>query len=112
MLQKTLRFLVVWGIAFGLLEMSAVPLWSQGVASAQVAGVVTDPSGASVAGAKVTATQTGTNAVHTAVTDANGSYVLPTLPVGPYRLEAAASGFQGDVQTGILLSGGNHVSIN
>ncbi|MGP8245133.1 MAG: carboxypeptidase regulatory-like domain-containing protein [Bryobacteraceae bacterium] len=109
---KTLRFLVVSGIALGLLEISPVPLCGQGVAGAQIAGVVTDPSGAAVGGVKVTATQTETNAVHTAVTDVNGAYVMPNLAVGPYRLEATAAGFQRYVQTGILLSVGNDVSIN
>src|SRR5262249_27143622 len=38
-----------------------------------------------------------------ATTDNAGSYVLANLPVGPYRLEASASGFRTYVQTGIVL---------
>ena len=109
---RMLRLLVVWGAVVGLLELSAVPLWGQAVAGAQIAGVITDPSGAAVVGAQLTATQTETNAAHTAVTNTNGAYVMPNLPVGPYRLEVTASGFEGYVQTGILLSVGNNVSIN
>lgn len=82
------------------------------MAGAQIARVITDPSGAAVVGAHLTATQTETNAVHTAVTDANGTYVMPYLPVGPYRLEMTASGFTKYLQTGILLSVSNNVAIN
>ena len=39
-----------------------------------------------------------------AVSDENGGYVLPNLPVGPYRLEANLPGFRSYVQTGIVLT--------
>jgi hypothetical protein len=103
---RALRFLVVCGCA------SAIPLWGQAVAGAQIAGVVRDPAGAAVFGAQLTATQIETNTAHTATTDASGAYLMPYLPVGPYRLEAIASGFSKYVQTGILLSVGNNVTIN
>ena len=51
----------------------------------------------------MTATQTETGAARTAVTDETGSWVMPNLPLGPYRLEMSLQGFRTYVQTGIVL---------
>lgn len=112
MVLRLLKCGLTFGLALTLLGTWTAPLWGQAVAGAQIAGVITDPSGAAVVGAQLTATQTETNALHTAVTGANGTYVMANLPVGPYRLEVTASGFTKYLQTGIFLSVGNNVSIN
>src|SRR5437773_11637501 len=72
-------------------------------ATAQISGTVTDQSGAVLPGAEITATQTETNVSRNAVSNETGSYVLPNLPVGPYRLEATLPGFRTFAQTGIIL---------
>lgn len=66
-------------------------------------GTVSDPSGAVVQGASVTARQTDTGFSRTATTDRGGNYLLLELPVGHYRLEIAATNFQKYVQDGISL---------
>ena len=104
---KTMKFLrTVWGLALLVTGIAAVPLWGQAVASAEIAGAVTDPSGAAVANAAVTATQTETNVVRSTVSGVNGSYVMPNLPIGPYTLEVTANGFTTYVRKGIILSVG------
>lgn len=85
-------------------------LWAQ--STAQISGTVKDQSGANVPGADVTATQADTGLKRTVKTDASGSYTLPTLPVGAYRLEAAATGFRTYVQTGIVLQVADNSVIN
>ena len=75
--------------------------WAQ--ATAQISGTVKDPSGAVLPGVEITATQTETGIVRTTVTNETGSYVLSNLALGPYRLEAALTGFRAFVQTGIVL---------
>src|SRR5262245_20430618 len=75
--------------------------WAQ--ATGQISGTVRDQSGAVLPGVEVTVTQTDTGISRNAVTDETGSYVLPNVPLGPYRLEAALSGFRTYVQTGIVL---------
>ena len=95
-----------------LLATSTIQLWGQAGASAQISGLVTDPSGAVVPNAKVTATQVDTGMVRTTLGGPDGIYVLPNLPVGSYRLEVEASGFNTYVQTGILLEVSNTVTIN
>ena len=72
-------------------------------ATAQISGSVRDQSGAVLPGVTVTVTQTDTGIVRTTVTNEGGSYVLPNLPIGPYRLEAMLSGFRSYAQTGIVL---------
>jgi hypothetical protein len=85
---------------------------AQTVAVAQISGIVSDPTGAAIAGAQVKATQTATHLVRQVVTDSNGGYVLPALPVGPYQVEVAAPGFKNYVQSGIVLEVGNSVTVN
>jgi carboxypeptidase family protein len=74
-----------------------------GQATAQISGTVRDQSGAVLPGVEVTATQTETGVARSTVSNETGSYALPNLAVGPYKLEAALPGFRTFVQTGIVL---------
>src|SRR6266571_2072282 len=85
-------------------------VWAQ--ATAQIAGTVRDQSGAVLPGVEVTVTQSDTGTTRSAVTNETGSYVLPNLPIGPYRLEAALPGFRTFVQTGIVLQVNGNPEIN
>ena len=76
-------------------------LFAQSVS--QISGTVRDASGLAVPGADITATQTDTGVVRTTVTSGDGTYVLPSLPIGPYRLEVKKSGFSTYTQSGIVL---------
>jgi len=71
--------------------------------TASIRGTVVDPAGAAVQGASVSATQIETGLVRSSVTDRSGEYVLLELPVGQYKLQASAKGFQSYVQQGIIL---------
>ena len=107
----------IWGFAslFPLLACVAlVPFQARGqsVAVAQVSGSVTDPTGAAIAGAGVTMTETDKQVSRSATTDASGYFVLPNLPVGPYRMEIKANGFKDYVQSGIVLVVNNNIQLN
>src|SRR5579871_6631116 len=88
----------------GLLLLASVfictSLYAQ---TAQIQGTVLDSTGSAVPGADVKATQTGTGAVRTVSSGADGAFVLSNLPIGPYRLEVSKAGFTTYVQTGITL---------
>lgn len=71
--------------------------------TAQIGGVVKDSSGAVLPGVEITVTQTATGAKRTTVSNESGNYALPSLPLGPYILEAALPGFKTYLQTGIVL---------
>src|SRR4051812_1693986 len=61
--------------------------------TASITGTVTDPSGAAVAGANVTATSQERGVTFTAVTNDSGLYRIGQLPVGTYTLKIEKSGF-------------------
>src|SRR4051794_8374460 len=86
--------------------------FGQAVAVASISGQVSDQTGAAVANAQVTATQTETSLVRKAAADAQGNYNLSNLPVGPYSLTISAPGFKTFQQTGIVLQVGNNFQIN
>jgi len=77
-----------------------------------ITGIVTDQSGAAVAGAQLTLTQRDTNAVTRAISTISGEYNLPNLLPGGYRLEISASGFKRFLQQNITLSAGNTVRVD
>lgn len=88
-------------------------VFSQAVANGRMHGAVTDSSGAAVPGAIVTATQTESGTTSTATAGAEGSYILPNLPVGPYTIKVSAPGFQSyqvgelcEVEAAVSLNGG------
>jgi hypothetical protein len=68
-----------------------------------ILGTVTDPSGAVVAGAKVTVKNVGTGLERTTDTSADGSYALPELPIGTYTVTITLTGFQTAVTTGVAV---------
>src|SRR6476619_6913382 len=86
--------------------------YPQAVAIAEAAGTVSDPTGSAIAGAQVKMTETDKQMVRSTVTDDQGRYALPNLPVGPYKLEVSATGFKGFAQSGIVLQVGNSVQLN
>jgi hypothetical protein len=71
--------------------------------TAQIQGTIQDASGSAVPGAEIKAIQTETDAIRTATSATDGTYVLPNLPIGPYRLEVGKPGFASYIQTGIVL---------
>src|SRR5579862_2262913 len=80
-------------------------LWAQSDRGT-ITGTVTDPSGAVISGATVTATQIATGLKTSTVSAAGGNYAIPFLQVGPYRVSATQTGFKVFVQEGIVLDVG------
>ncbi len=76
-----------------------------GAVSAQtlgdISGEVRDPSGAVIAGAKITLTNVKTNATRTTESNASGAYVFPALQPGLYSLRAEKEGFKSYVRTNV-----------
>src|SRR4026209_481257 len=89
---------------------SCASLWGQ--ATGQISGGARDQSGAVLPGVEVTATQTDTGISRSAISNETGSYVLPNLAIGPYKLEISLPGFRTFVQTGIVLQVNSNPVIN
>src|SRR6266850_3854723 len=95
-----------------LVAFSTTLLFAQQINVAQVAGQITDSSGAVVPGATVTLTEVDRGIVHTVVADANGRYTMPGLPVGAYKLQIQKDSFKTYVQGGIVLQVNDHLVLN
>ena len=76
-----------------------------------IVGNVTDPSGAVVASATITATQADTGRKTTVVSGRNGDFVFPTLPPADYVLTVDTKGFQTYRQTGIVLQADQSLTV-
>jgi len=71
--------------------------------TSQLNGSVTDPSGAAVAGAKITLTEPATGSQRTTTSNASGLYQFLDVPPGSYQLAASASGFAPYVASNVTL---------
>lgn len=80
-----------------LVLLSAAAAWSQ-TATGSIRGTLTDPSGAAVPNAKVTAIDVDRGVHYPTSTDSAGRYIFPTLPPARYSLTAEAAGFEKTTQ--------------
>jgi hypothetical protein len=71
--------------------LATIPAFAQ---TGAIHGDVKDPSGASVANAKITATNQGTQALRTAASGKDGDFTIAELPVGQYTVTVDVSGFK------------------
>uniref|UniRef100_A0A7V4XSY8 TonB-dependent receptor n=1 Tax=Acidobacterium capsulatum TaxID=33075 RepID=A0A7V4XSY8_9BACT len=97
-MQRTARY------AFALLIavlLSVTTVYAQ--ATAEITGTVTDPSGAVIPGAKVTATNDASGSSQTTVSNSSGLYTLPGLSNGTYTLVVTAKGFATYKTSGVVL---------
>ena len=92
--------------------LASTAVWAQATAGAQVSGTVTDESRNTVPGVEITVTQSETGLTRTAVSSAEGNYLFPNLPIGPYQLQAKKQGFKTSMQTGIVLQVNSNPEIN
>ncbi len=80
-----------FAMAFLLLSISAVLAQSP---VGNISGTVTDPSGAVIPGAAVTAVSFGSGGSRTATTNDQGFFLIATLQAGPYKVTVDTKGFQ------------------
>jgi hypothetical protein len=96
-----------WRIAvavlLGAIFLSSAPRVAAQAVNATLLGTVTDSSGAAVANAKITITETNTNISRNSDTNDSGNYVFPDLPPGTYTVTAQQSGFKRETRVGIDL---------
>jgi hypothetical protein len=86
--------------------LAAAHLHAQG-ATAAISGTVLDPTGAAIPGASITVRNLGTTFTRTVISDDQGRYVAPELPIGEYEVQASLAGFQTVVRRGISLTVGS-----
>src|SRR5207247_852675 len=87
------RTLILMAISLIICFCIVCPVIAQ-VNRGAIRGTVSDPSGAVVAGAAVTATNVATSVDSKALTDANGNFTIPFLPPGVYTVTVEQPGFK------------------
>src|SRR5437879_10792205 len=95
------RAVIVGGLVFGIL-LGGVLFAAEPTGT--IAGSVTDPTGATVARARVVITNAATGLTRETSSGPDGTYVFPLLPVGTYTLATEASGFRRFEHTGIQVN--------
>ena len=75
------------------LAVTVSPAWAQETTAA-INGTITDPSGAPIVGATVTAIDTARGTAYPTQTNSDGAYYLPRIPIGNYQVKVEAKGFQ------------------
>jgi hypothetical protein len=100
-------------VAFCLaLLVAAGSAFAQVGGTGSIQGAVTDPSGAVIAGAAVTATNVATGVETARKTTESGFFVLPVLPAGEYTVTVKATGFQTLTQTRVIVDALATVGLN
>ena len=78
--------------------------FGQGATTQTLSGTVVDATGAVVPGADVSAKHNGTGVVNTAVSNAEGLFSIPSLPIGTYTVTVTLQGFKTVVIQDVVLS--------
>ena len=78
----------------------------------RILGTVTDSSGAVLADAKITVTNTATNISRTLTTNHAGEYVAPNLDPGTYAVSAEAPGFKKTESNSVILEVSRDAQVN
>lgn len=90
----------------------AVQMYAQSASMATVTGQVTDPQGAVIANASVTATNTATGITRNVKTTGAGEYTIPNLQPGTYDIKAEASKFAPSEAKAVVLNIGDQKDLN
>jgi hypothetical protein len=95
-----------------LLPAHAAAAARQQLASATLRGVVKDQLGAVVVGVKVAAAHVATGARRETLTNGEGLYAFPNMPVGVYEVSAEAPGFKTALVGGVTLQVGQSLTVD
>src|SRR5437762_226069 len=98
-------------LALLLLGLTSTTATAQ-VGQAELRGTVVDESGGALPGATITATHVDTGTIRTTVTTGTGTYVMPALPIGLYKIVAELTGFGSVAKEGIRLAVGDAALLN
>jgi hypothetical protein len=90
---RTIAVAAVLASTTGLISIPGITLAAHAQETGQIAGTVTDPSGAVIPNVSVTAQNVGTNASRTVTSNSSGSYIFTNLSPATYDITATVSGF-------------------
>src|SRR5690242_5783015 len=85
-----------------IMALCAAMCWAQ-VATGNLRGTISDATGGRLPNCSVIITHTSTGLVRKVLTNEQGDFNAPSLPVGEYRIAVELAGFQTKVLTGLTL---------
>ena len=88
----------------------AVPVWA--VANGSLSGTVKDPSGSVIQGATIRLVNNALNSTYATVSNVQGYYTFPTLPVGHYDMTIEAAGFKTEKKTDLKIDTDARVTVD
>ena len=88
----------------------AVPVWA--VANGSLSGTVKDPSGSVIQGATIRLVNNVLNSTYATVSNVQGYYTFPTLPVGHYDMTIEAAGFKTEKKTDLKIDTDARVTVD
>jgi hypothetical protein len=92
---------ILMSAAFVLLVCAPVALWA--AANGSISGTLKDPTGAVIPNATITLVNTALRSQYKAVSNGQGFYSFPTLPVGDYSVTIEAAGFSTQTKTNLTV---------
>jgi hypothetical protein len=95
----------------GLLLLLTSSAFAQ-VDTATITGVITDPSGLVIVGARIRVTNQATGLEHSTSSNEGGLYVLTALPIGKYDMEITGQGFQTVRRPNVTLDAGTRARVD
>jgi hypothetical protein len=99
------------GVALVCFLSLGSPVTAQ-IAQSELRGTIVDESGGTLPGVTVTALHVETGTTRTTVTSQAGTYLMPSLPVGTYRVTAELAGFSTVVRDGLRLAVGDSAAVS
>jgi len=108
MVSKTKRWATIVVLISAFLVTAGANITDGQVDKGTISGTATDSSGGVLVGSMIQAKNVGTGVTQTGVSDAQGRYKIPDLPIGNYEVQASMSGFETVVHTGITLTVGSN----
>jgi Carboxypeptidase regulatory-like domain len=94
-----------------IIVIISVTAWAQTILGS-ITGTAKDATGAAVPGASVTAENIATGLTVKAVTDSNGSYLIPNLAAGTYKVTFKREGFDAETHPQILVNGDRTATVD
>ena len=110
-MDRACRFSLLCLVSFGVL-LRGIPRATAQEFRSTLTGQVTDPSGAVIIGASVTAVNNDTQITYAGTSNASGTYYIPYVLPGTYTVTAKATGFKTKVQENVHLVASQSYGLN
>src|SRR5919108_307493 len=102
---------VVFVCLLAVLAMSSSRAYGQGATTSTLSGTVVDVSGAVLPGANVVVKHTATGLSQSAVTNGEGAFSIPSLPIGTYTVTVTLPSFKTVVVNDVVLTSGTGAAV-